>query len=125
VLRRCVLDSGAVSYLADPKRRAQAAMTWVRAGGSPLVLSMTLVECLQGGPPDAPTNLFLKQCEIVETLPEQLARDAARLRHRAGRGSAVDALVVAFARGRVVVTGDQKDISALAGEANDVQVVTI
>jgi predicted nucleic acid-binding protein len=89
------------------------------------VLSMTLVECLQGGPPDAPTNLFLKQCEIVETLPEQLARDAARLRHRAGRGSAVDALVVAFARGRVVVTGDQKDISALAGEANDVQVVTI
>jgi hypothetical protein len=64
----------------------------------PAVLSIVLVECLQGHPGrDAKTNRFLRTCDVIEEIPEILARRAAFLRTRARRGSAVDALVVALA----------------------------
>ena len=52
----------------------------------------------------------------VEAVDEPLARRAAQLRTGAGRGSAVDAIVVAFAEGTggAVVTQDPKDLRALA-----------
>ena len=59
-------------------------------------------------------------------MTEQLARRAARLRTLAGRGSAVDALVVAMAEpGGMVVTGDNADIGALAERADNVLVESI
>ncbi|MBK6439270.1 MAG: hypothetical protein IPF88_11880 [Candidatus Microthrix sp.] len=93
----------------------------------PVVSTMTMVEALQGRPgPDAPTNQFLKSCRIEPVVSERLARRAARLRTSAGRGSAVDALIVALAEpGGVVVTGDSSDICALAERADDVYVQAI
>ncbi len=62
-------------------------------------------------------------CEIVQTVPEPLARRAAALRTHARRGSAVDALVVAFAEpGGTVLTSDVGDLEALARHAAGVSV---
>lgn len=121
-----VLDSGAVSRLAERSRRAAALILALRAEGlwPPLVPSVVLVECLQGqAGRDASANRFLKTCDVVEEIPEPLARRAALLRRRAGRGSAVDALVVAFAEpDGTAVTSDVDDLEALATHANRVRV---
>ena len=83
-----------------------------------------LVECLHGDPGrDALANRLLKSCDVVERVDERVARRAALLRHRAGRGSAVDALVVALAEpGGSVLTADLGDLRALAANAADVAV---
>jgi hypothetical protein len=58
----------------------------------------------------------------VEELGEPLAQRAAMLRRRAGRGSAVDALVVAFAEpGGTVLTSDLEGLEALAEYAQRVK----
>jgi len=90
----------------------------------PLVLSVVLVECLQGhAGRDALTNRFLKTCDIVEVVPEARTRRAGLLRRKAHRGSAVDAIVVAFAEpGGTVLTSDPGDLDALALHAEDVTV---
>ncbi len=55
-----------------------------------------------------------------------LARRAGGLRHRARRGSAVDAIVVASAEpGGVVLSGDVEDLGALASYAKGVRVERI
>lgn len=84
--------------------------------------AVVLVECLQGHPGrDANANRFLKMCEIADTVPESLARRAALLRRLSHRGSAVDALVVAFAEpGGTVLTSDPDDLQAMAAHATDV-----
>lgn len=81
-----------------------------------MVPSVVLVECLTGDAGrDANTNRFLKGCDIVGDLPVPVARRAARLRFLAGRGSAVDAVVVAVAEpDRAVLTSDRGDLGALA-----------
>src|ERR1017187_8709945 len=85
----------------------------------PVVPSVVLVECLQGhAGRDALVNRFLKTCDVVEEFPEPLVRHAALLRRRAHRGSAVDALVVAFADpGGTVLTSDLDDLEVLADHA--------
>jgi hypothetical protein len=52
----------------------------------------------------------------LEAVDEPVARRAGQLRRGVGRGSAVDAIVVAFAGGTggVVLTQDTKDLKALA-----------
>lgn len=90
-----------------------------------MIPAVVLVECLRGTPRDAPTYIFLKNCRILESVPREIWLEAARLRSRAGRGSAVDALVVAYATHGTVMTGDNEDISALAAHARDVTVITI
>ncbi len=66
-------------------------------------------------------NRLLKTCDVVEDIPETVARRAAFLRTRARRGSAVDALVVAMAEpGGSVLTSDPDDLSALAAHARDI-----
>jgi len=53
----------------------------------------------------------------------QLVRRAAHLRRLAGKGSAIDALVVANAEpGGSVLTSDRPDLTALAAFANDVRI---
>ena len=85
---------------------------------------MVLVESLTGRQrADALTNRFLKTCDIVEDLPQHLARRAAALQASARQGSAVDAIVVASAEpGGTVLSGDVRDLRALASYAQDVEV---
>jgi hypothetical protein len=124
-----VLDSGGVTRLAERSRQALALILALRDEGlwPPRVPSAVLIECLEGhAGRDAVENKFLKTCEIVETLPEPLARRAALLRRRARRGSAVDALVVVAAEpGGTVLTSDPADLEALASHANGVEVVRV
>jgi hypothetical protein len=87
-------------------------------------LGRLLVECRQEHPGrDANTNRFLRTCDVIEEIPEILARRAAFLRTRARRGSAVDAPVVALAEpGGLVLTSDPADLIALAARAADVRI---
>ena len=121
-----VLDSGGVSRLAERSRQAAALILVLREQGlwPPVVPSVVLVECLQGhAGRDALANRFLKTCDVVEEIPEPLARRAALLRRQARRGSAVDALVVAFAEpDGTALTSDLDDLEALAEHANCVSV---
>ncbi|MCK6557099.1 hypothetical protein L6Q96_21355 [Candidatus Binatia bacterium] len=121
-----VLDSGAVSRLAERSRQAAALILALREEGlwPPVVPSVVLVECLHGhAGRDALANRFLKTCDVVEETPEPLARRAALLRRRSRRGSAVDALVVAFAEPNgTALTSDIDDLKALAAHANRVSV---
>lgn len=91
----------------------------------PLVPSVVLVESLSGRQrDDVLVNRFLKTCDIVEQLPDHLARRAATLRSLARRGSAVDAVVIAMAEpGGAVLSSDLEDLRALALHANDVLVL--
>jgi predicted nucleic acid-binding protein len=123
------LDSGGLSRLAERTTQAVALQRALRREGlwPPIVPSVVLVESLTGrGTRDASTNRFLKVCEIIATFPERLARRAASLRHRARRGSAVDALVVATAEpGGVALTSDDGDLGALAQHAASVTVQAV
>lgn len=124
-----ILDSGAVSRLAENSHRALALIEAFRNAGvwPATVPAVVLVECLQGhAGRDANENRFLKTCEIAGAVPESLARRAALLRRLARRGSAVDALVVAFAEpGGTVLTSDLDDLEALAAYAADVSIERI
>jgi hypothetical protein len=92
----------------------------------PAVPVEVLVECLAGDPRDAATNRFLKTCNVLEVLPERVARRAARARSQARRGSAVDAIVAVTAEpGGTVITGDSKDLKALAAQLAAVQVIPV
>ena len=124
-----VLDSGAVTKLARRNRQSAATIGVLRREGlwPPVVPSVVVVESVTGRPgPDANTNRLLKTCDIVTQVSEQMARRAAILRFRSKHGSAVDALVIAIAEpaGRVL-TGDPKDLRALAAHADHVLVKTI
>lgn len=124
-----VLDSGGVSRLAERSRETAARILALRERDlwPPLVPSVVLVECLQGhAGRDAPTNAFLRTCDIAGEIGESLARRAALLRTRARRGSAVDALVVACAEpGGTLLTSDAGDLEALAQFAQRVKVERI
>lgn len=124
-----ILDSGAVSRLAERSTRALALMRALRADDlwPPIVPTVVLVESLQGhSGRDATTNQFLKACTIESQVSERTARRAAELRRRARRGSAVDAIVVALAEpSGTILTGDKQDIEALAAHAHDVLIETI
>ena len=124
-----VLDSGAVTRLARKDHLSAARIGSLKRHGvwPPVVPSVVLVECLTGRQRiDAVTNRFLKGCDIEEQLPEQIARNAGRLRDRTGRASeisAVDAVVVAVAEpDGIVLSTDPKDLGALAAHAQGVAV---
>jgi hypothetical protein len=66
---------------------------------------------------------FLKTCDIPEEISEALARRAALLRRRARQGSAIDALVVAFAEpDGTVLTSDPAGLAAPAQYSHGVRV---
>lgn len=121
-----VLDSGGVSRLSERSTAAAALLGALRDAAlwPPLVPTPVLMEALHGdGARDAPVNRLLKTCDLAEDIPESLARRAALLRTRAGRGSAIDALVVAMAEpGGSVLTSDPDDLAALAAHALDVHI---
>ena len=121
-----VLDSGGVSRLARRRQEAAALIAVLNNDGlwPPIVPSVVLVESTTGRQrTDANINRFLGTCDIVEELPERLARRAGVLRTLARQGSAVDAIVVALAEPHgAVLTSDLKDLRALATHADDVHV---
>lgn len=119
-----VLDSGGVSRLSRQNQETTALIAVFRRDGiwPPIVPSLVLVESLTGRQRhDARLNRLLKTCEVIEELPERLARRAGSLRAQARRGSAVDAVVIAMAEpGGAVLGGDLEDLRALAAHADDV-----
>lgn len=121
-----VLDAGGISLLAGRSQRAVALIAAFRRNGlwPALVPSVVLVESLTGHPGrDALTNRLLKICEVQSEVAVPLARRAASLRSWAGLGSAVDAIVVAFAEPHgTVLTSDPADLTALAAYADDVTI---
>lgn len=122
-----VLDSGGVSRLSRRRSDTAALITVLQRDEwwPPLVPSVVLVEATSGRPDrDANVNRFLKTCDLISELPEPIARRAAALRSRAGRGSAVDAIVVALAEPfGAVLTSDLQDLRALAGHAEGVSIL--
>jgi predicted nucleic acid-binding protein len=113
-----VLDSGGLSRRAERSILARERLRRLRGAGlrPPVVLAVVLTEALRGDPRrDFLEARLLGMCE-VEAVDEPVARRAVHLRTGAGRGSAVDAIVVAFAEGTggVVLTQDPKDLGALA-----------
>ena len=121
-----VLDSGGVSRLAQRRPETAALIAVFKRDGlwPPIVPTVVLVESLSGRQrTDAIVNRLLKTCNVVEELPEHIARRAGSLRALAGQGSAVDAVVIAMAEpGGAVLGGDLKDLRALARHARDVTV---
>ena len=124
-----VLDSGGITKLAARNRQALALIQSFAADEllPPLVPTVVLVESLQGHPGrDININRFLKTCIVEPTVTDAVARRAAELRRRAGRGSAVDAIVVAMAEpGGTVLTSDEADLGALSAYARQVVVERI
>ena len=125
-MTQLVLDFGGVTRLARRRPDAAALIAVFKRDGlwPPLVPSVVLADSLSGRPPiDAEVNRLLKTCDVVEELPERLARRAGALRALAGKGSAVDAVVVAMAEpSGAVLGGDLEDLRALASHADDVVV---
>ncbi|GAA1664778.1 hypothetical protein GCM10009745_03180 [Kribbella yunnanensis] len=123
------LDSGAVTFLAEASDDARAIMAVFGSEDlwPPTVPSPVLIECLTGHPhKDALTHRFLKGCDIATSLTVPKARRAAMLRTMAGRGSAVDAALVALAEpGGFILTGDKHDLGALAANAVEVSIGVI
>lgn len=121
-----LLDSGGLSVLAKRDQDTVATIrAFVRDGlWPPLVSSVVLAESITGRQRnDANIDRLLKTCDIVEALPEALARRAGELRFRARRGSAVDSILVAAAEpGGIVLTGDDEDLNALASLADGVAI---
>jgi hypothetical protein len=89
-----------------------------------VVPSAVLAESITGRQRnDANLNRLLKTCDVVEGVPEALARRAGELRFRARQGSAVDSIVVATAEpAGTVLTGDVEDLHALAIHADRVTI---
>ena len=121
-----VLDSGGVSRLARRRQESAALIAVFKHDGlwPPAVPSVVLTESItKRQRSDVNINRFLKTCDIVEKLPEHLARRAGALRALALQGSAVDAIIVALAEpGGAVLTSDLKDLRALAAHADSVNI---
>lgn len=124
-LTTIVLDSGGVTALADRRHAAKIRAMLEIDAWPPVVPSVVVAECTTGQAQDANTNALLKRCVVVEDLPLVLAHRAGIIRFRAGRGSAVDAVVVAVAStypDSVVVTSDPADLTALSQETPTVSI---
>ena len=122
-----ILDSGGVTRLARRRPETAALVAVFKRDGlwPPIVPTVVLAESLSGRQrTDANVNRLLKTCDVVEELPEHIARRAGSLRALAGQGSAIDAVVIAMAEpGGAVLGSDLKDLRALAGHATNVTVL--
>ena len=134
--RFLILDSEALSALANPRergaqaRRAQAVLASAhRCDALVRVPAPVLVETCRGTARDAAVSRVLRHIPVVPT-DTQIARRAGALLDRHGLDSrhAVDAIVVATAirlGGGLVATGDPDDIRLLASGFANVRVVAI
>ena len=118
-MARLILDSGAVIALAARDATArQFVDRAIRMGTLVVVPAVVIAETTRGGPRDAPVNRVLKTVDEITPVTEATARLAGRLLAAAGLPNAtIDALVVAeaaLADAAILLTGDLKDLSALA-----------
>ena len=124
-----VLDSGAVTHFAHGGEQARSDFEALVQEDlwPPIVPTVVLAECLSGRPQDdVVVEILLKSCSVSETLTRQTAKRAGELRRLAGRGSAVDAVVVALAEpAGTVLTDDLKDLAALAQQSDRVSTLPI
>lgn len=100
-----------------PPRDVVALMEVLRRAGTSRVLvpSVVLVEAFRGDARDAPVDHARRDATVLEDLPVDLARAAARLRQETD-ASAVDAVVAATAvrhGAAYVVSSDPTDLDAL------------
>jgi predicted nucleic acid-binding protein len=129
---RIVLDSGALSTLAEKSRQTRIAFNEIllKKGAEIVIPTAVIAEATTGDQQrDANVNRALKRATLID-LDVRIARSAAILRHahrRKGAGT-VDAIVVATADlepGSDLVTTDLKDLSLLAGVRGHTRVVTV
>jgi predicted nucleic acid-binding protein len=128
---RLVLDSGALSAVAEKSEQLRVAARQALAQSTEVVVpTVVIAESTTGhGGRDARVNHLLRAV-VIAPLDEVLARQAARLRHatRSRRGGTIDAIVVATADrvpGSQLLTGDTRDIRHLAAVTNKTVVVSI
>ena len=124
--QRLILDAGAVIALsrADPRARAVLAAA-VEAGADVSIPAVVVAETVRGVAADAPVNRVVKAVGEVDVASEATGRTAGRLLGEAGSSSTIDAIVVATAvetSGAVILTGDPKDLGALAAGHREVVV---
>jgi predicted nucleic acid-binding protein len=96
-----------------------------REGVRPLIPLVVLAEVYRGDATDAGIDRMSGRAADVVPLTPRLARLAGQLRTDAGRGSAVDVIVVATAvrvGGAVVATADPEDLEALAAGYPNVRI---
>lgn len=120
---RCVLDSGGLSALLGPSQQARAWLRWIiEHDGIICVPTPVLVEATTGDAGrDAEVNRVLKRlaraAPVLRSPDEDTARQAGRLRCRAGTDDGIDALVAAAAVGDgsacVLLTSDPDDLTKL------------
>ncbi len=131
-----VLDAEAVNALVEDRRAESKVRAWLAAandlGGNVFVPAAVLAELYRTARHEAAVDSMLSRerngISIVST-DRELARMIGRLLSKAGRGSEchVDAAVVATALikgGGTVITGDEKDLTAIAS-GSTISVVTI
>lgn len=122
--QRLILDAGAVIALSRSDARARAVLAAaVEAGAEVSIPAVVVAETVRGGAADAPVNRILKAVGEVDVVTETMGRTAGRLLGAAGSSSTVDAIVVATAveeAGAVILTGDPKDLGALASRHREV-----
>jgi predicted nucleic acid-binding protein len=113
-----VLDSGGVSLLAVDRPRVTALR---QAGLWPPVVPVAVESLTGNNRRDFHVNRLLSGC-LIEAVDEEVSRHAALLRTKTGRAgkiSAVDAIVVAMASTvsePLVITSDPRDISDLSDQ---------
>jgi len=108
------------------QQRARAIARFAKSEGvRPLIPLVVLVEVFRGNATDAGIDRLTGRAADVVPLTPRLVRLAGQIRTRAGRGSAVDAIVVATAiriGGGVVATADPDDLKALASDHPNVRI---
>jgi predicted nucleic acid-binding protein len=116
--QRLILDAGAVIALSRSDARARAVLAAaVEAGAEVSIPAVVVAETVRGVAADAPVSRVVKAVGEVDVATEAIGRTAGRLLAEAGSSSTVDAIVVATAveaTGAVILTGDPKDLAALA-----------
>lgn len=117
---RIILDSGAITALANEEEAIRVATRKALTAGATLVIPTVVVaeSTTIGGPRDAPVNRVLK-LGLIADCDLETARTAASLRFRTRqKAGAIDAIVIATADrvpGSTVLTSDVGDLGPLAG----------
>ena len=124
-----ILDSGAVSALADADEAIRVALAKaLTAGANVIVPTVVIAESTTGTRRDAAVNRVLK-APLSAACDVETARAAGALRYTVGeKAGVIDAIVVATADrtpGATILTADARDLKALACVRAVSHVVTV
>ena len=136
MVRRLILDSGAIIALARDEATTRAYVALALRDGAPVIVPAPVItETTRGTNADAAVNRVLRQvlgaAGAAAPIDERVARLAGRLLRRLGdtyTGHApptIDALIVAVAAARgggTLLTSDPDDLNALAGDHPEIRV---